>query len=373
MPSIEHLALLPPAPGVQVHLAVHRYGTPGRGPKAYLQAALHADEVPALLVAQRLAAHLAALEAADQIAGEVVLVPAANPIGLAQRLNGLHHGRFDLRDGANFNRGYAELADAAAARLAGRLGADPQANVQAVRAALAAVAQALPATHPAQDLKRRLLQLAIDADVVLDLHCDGEAVMHLYALAAQSADAQALGALLGAQAVLLADESGDSPFDEACSRPWLQLRTRFADAGPLPLACFATTVELRGECDTDHGLADRDALALIEFLRRRGVVAGTPVPLPAAACEATPLAGSEPVEAPHAGVVVYRAEVGARVQAGQPIADLVDVASGATTTLVAHTEGVFYARAATRWAAPGQRLGKIAGRTPMRSGKLLSP
>jgi hypothetical protein len=42
---------------------------------------------------------------------------------------------------------------------------------------------------------------------------------------------------------------------------------------------------------------------------------------------------------------------------------------------VAFTEGpgVLYARIATRWATPGTRLGKIAGATPVRTGKLLSP
>jgi hypothetical protein len=34
---------------------------------------------------------------------------------------------------------------------------------------------------------------------------------------------------------------------------------------------------------------------------------------------------------------------------------------------------VLYARIATRWATPGTRLGKIAGATPVRTGKLLSP
>ena len=57
-----------------------------------------------------------------------------------------------------------------------------------------------------------------------------------------------LGALMGAQAILLATESGDQPFDEACSRPWLQLQQRLAPH-PLPLGCFASTVELRGQAD----------------------------------------------------------------------------------------------------------------------------
>ncbi len=366
------LTLLPPAPGTEHRLTVLRFGAPGGGRRAFIQAALHADEVPALLVAQALRRQLQALEDAGSMLGEVLLVPYANPQGLAQHVLDQHQGRFDLRDGVNFNRGYGELADSAAAALQGRLGADAAANQALIRTALRAAAERLPAEHTAQDLKRRLLQLAVDCDIVLDLHCDSQAVLHLYALTPQAGLAAELGALLGAQAVLLATESGDSPFDEACSRPWLQLQQRFADAA-VPLGCFAVTVELRGEADTDHALAEGDAAAIVEFLRRRGLVAGAPAPLPKALCEPTPLAGSEPVNAPHAGVVVFRAQPGDRVDAGAAIADLVDIDSGQATTLCAQSAGVLYARSRTRWATPGARLAKIAGTTLLRSGKLLSP
>ena len=60
-------------------LTSYHFGKPG-GPKAYIQAALHADEVPAMLVAQALRQRLAALEAAGKVVGEVILVPAANPM-----------------------------------------------------------------------------------------------------------------------------------------------------------------------------------------------------------------------------------------------------------------------------------------------------
>jgi uncharacterized protein len=358
-------------PGHQCHLTVLRFGTTGQGPKVMIQAALHADEVPAMLVAQQLRGLLTGLEAQGQLRGEVVLVPFANPLGLAQQHLGQHQGRFDLRDGTNFNRQVPDVTDAAVTALQSRLGADAAVNTALVRQALRDAAAALAATEPAADLKRRLLQLAVDSDIVLDLHCDSQAVTHLYALTPQADWAAELGALLGAQAVLLATESGDSPFDEACSRPWLQLQTRFADC-PLPLGCFSTTVELRGEADTSHALARQDAQALIEFLRRRGVVAGTPAPLPAALCQPTPLAASEPITSPAAGVVVFHVEPGQRVEAGAVVADVVDVQTGDVQPLHAASAGLLYARVATRWAQPGKRLAKIAGTTLVRSGKLLS-
>jgi uncharacterized protein len=368
----ETIELLAPGPGHRIGLTVYRFGKPGARPKAMIQAALHADEIPPLLVAQQLRSRLAALDAAGDLHGEVVLVPFANPLGLGQQVLGLHQGRFDVRDGVNFNRQVPDLSATVADAVAGRLGDDPVRNVEVVRAALRAACDALTAEAPAQDLKRRLLRLAVDADIVLDLHCDAEAVMHLYALTPQSALAEELGALLGAQAVLLATDSGDSPFDEACSRPWLVVQQRHPDH-PLPLACFSPTVELRGEADTNHALAAQDADAIVEFLRRRGIVAGTAAPLPPPRCAPTPLAAAEQLDAPAAGVVVFHARPGDRVEAGARVADLVDIDSGAVQPLVAQSAGLLYARMATRWATPGRRVAGIAGTTLQRSGKLLGP
>ena len=359
-------------PGTRHDLRVLRFGTPGASPKAYVQAALHADEVPAMLVAQQLRIRLEALEAAGQVLGEVVLVPFANPIGLAQQIMGQHHGRFDLHDGGNFNRAFADLSISLAASVGDQLTADVQRNTELVRGALREAANALGARSSTEDLKNRLLQLAIDADVVLDLHCDSEAVMHLYALTPQRGLACELGAALGAQAVLLATESGGSPFDEACTRPWLVLQQQRPGAA-IPLACFAATVELRGASDTSHTLARQDADALVAFLRLRGVLGGPAPSLSDLPCEPTPLSGSEPVFAPHAGVVVFQRQPGERVAAGDSIADLVDPASGAVTAVRCESGGVLYARSRARWAAPGMRLAKIAGSALQRDGALLSP
>ncbi len=367
----ETLALAPPAPGHHPVLTVHRFGTPGARPKATIQAALHADEVPGLLVAQVLKRELQRLEAAGLLPGEVVLVPYANPLGLAQHSMGLHQGRFDLGDGLNFNRFHPELAAAAGDRLQDRLGSDAAANVRLIQQALREAAASLHSVQTTQDLKHKLVGLAIDSDIVLDLHCDNQAVMHLYALTPHAEIASELGAWLGAQAVLLATESGDSPFDEACSRPWLLLAERFAPL-PVPPACFSVTVELRGEADTSHALAEQDARAILEFLRCRGVVDGTPAPPPAPLCQPTPLAGSEPLTAPCAGVVVFHREPGEHIAAGDVVADVVDIDTGTVHAVRALSSGVLYARTATRWATPGKRLGKIAGTALARTGKLLS-
>jgi predicted deacylase len=360
-------------------LTSFHFGTTGAGKKVYIQGSLHADEVPGMLVSQFLRKQLLALEAAGLIAGEVILVPAANPIGLAQAIQGAAFGRFDLTTGINFNRAYKHVAEDLKRSLEGKLGQDEQANVRLIREhARASIADWHPATD-AETLKKTLMTLAIDADIVLDLHCDNEAVLHIYA-GTPLADAVApLSAILGAHALLLAYQAGGEPFDEACSRLWWDLDQHFEHRYPIPPACLSTTVELRGEMEVSYQLAEQDAAGLVQFLTLQGVLlpkdaaaAEAAAVLPAPLCEATPLEGVEPVYAPHAGILIYTRELGARVAAGDALADLIDPVGGATTVLRATVDGVFFARSAHRHVIRGMNVGKVAGAKAYRAGDLLS-
>jgi predicted deacylase len=79
---IERLPLGAGTPGTRREVMLHRFGEPGARPKAYFQAAIHADEIPALLAAHHLVRRLMAAEAEGAIRGEIVVAPFANPIGL---------------------------------------------------------------------------------------------------------------------------------------------------------------------------------------------------------------------------------------------------------------------------------------------------
>ena len=286
--DVTRIDLPAPAPGTARHLVVQRFGAAGARPKAYLQAALHADELPGVLVLHHLARLLAEAEAAGRVLGEVVLVPLANPIGLAQRLIQSHPGRFDLNRMTNFNRDWPDFLPALTEHLGDRLGSDAAANVALIRRELAAQAADLPALDENDALRRTLYGLALDADLVLDLHCDLEAVTHLYLGTPLWPGAADLAAAIGAEAVLLAETSGGNPFDEAFSAPWWQLARTFPDR-PIPQACLAATIEYRGLRDVEDRVAAADAAALLDLLVRRGLVAGEAGPLPALRCAATPL------------------------------------------------------------------------------------
>lgn len=389
-----HHRLGPSQLGTERQLVSLHYGTAGAGEKAYLQASLHADELPGMLVMHHLMALLDEAEAGGRLTGEVVLVPVANPIGLSQQLLHGGIGRFDAESGENFNRGYPDFLAALTPGIATQLDDHEANNRDAIRAALRVHVDAIdPATELAS-LKKTLSSLACDADVVLDLHCDHEALLHLYCEEPYWPQCEPLARLLGAETVLLAKNSGGASFDEAIGGVWWQLdeylganRSAYPRSRPpIPLACLAVTVELRGQIDVGHELAARDAQALFDFLVHRGIVGGdiranvrgdvTPgssKALPALRCEATPLAASEVLAAPHAGVIAFVKALGDSLGAGDIVAEVIDPLSGMVTPVRARYPGKLYARALRRYASPGMAVAKVAGKTPFRSGKLLGP
>ncbi|HEY4354039.1 MAG TPA: succinylglutamate desuccinylase, partial [Paraburkholderia sp.] len=76
--------------------------------------------------------------------------------------------------------------------------------------------------------------------------------------------------------------------------------------------------------------------------------------------------------APASGILVHRAEIGATVRAGEPLFDIIDPLTDATTTVVSRNEGVLYMRRAIRFVTAGAPLGRVTGTEPLRSGMLLS-
>ena len=358
--------------GTQREIVSFHYGPPDARRKVYVQASLHADELPGMLVAHHLRQRLLALEAAGLLRGEVVVVPVANPIGIGQTVLLANVGRFELGSGENFNRRYPALFDAAVPLLEGRLGGDEATNAQLIRAALRGVVPALPEDTELMSQRKTLLGLACDAEVVLDLHCDAESLLHLYTGTALWPQCEPLARLTGARASLLASESGDNPFDEACSQTWWQLEAHFRGRHPVPMGCLSVTLELRGEADVSHPLAAADADALVAFLTHRGIVDGPPPMLPPLRAPATPLDATDVLKAPVSGVVVYLRELGDVIRAGEIVFEIVEPIDGAVHPVASRTDGLFFARESQRYTRAGRALAKIAGNVPVRSGKLSS-
>ena len=364
-----------PSLGRHTTLSSLHFGTPGSGPTVYIQASLHAEELPGMLAAYHLRPLLEAADAQSQIYGEVVLVPMANPVGAAQRLQHKPMGRFEFNTGENFNRHYPDFFARISAEVLPTLGGDAGANVALVRQAMRRDLEQWQPDSELASLRRTLLLLSHDADYVLDLHCDCEAVLHFYCEESCWPQLAPLAHYLQSRAILLAKNSGSSPFDESLSGVWWRLSEALAATGStasLPQACLSTTIELRGEAQVEHGLAMQDAQAIAAYLRHIGVLRDAPAAAPPTpACEATPLAGSETLYAPVPGLLVFAAEPGQRLRAGDLVAELIDPIAHTAQRVCAGVDGVLYARIRDRYVTTGCELAKIAGAVAFRSGELL--
>lgn len=151
--------------------------------RAYIQASLHADELPGMLVAHHLVHLMDQAAREGRVERPVTIVPYANPVGLQQLLLGCHMGRFSTASGVNFNRDWPDVADTVVERLRGALGGDVLHNIALVRQALLREA-ASNTQHRSVDkaMKRLLFLRAAAAALVLDLHCDSGRLINYFIL-----------------------------------------------------------------------------------------------------------------------------------------------------------------------------------------------
>ena len=357
------------ADGTVHHITALRYGQAGARPKAYLQAGLHADEFPGMLALHLLRGMLDRAAAQGRIRGEILILPQCNPLGLTQHESGFLLGRYEAASGENFNRRYPDLT----ASLTGLApGADAAENVATIRAAMGAALAAMRPTTALEAMRHRLLILAHDADLVLDLHADNQALPHVYTGTPLWPNARDIAAEIGARAVLLAEVSGGNPFDEALSGPWWAL-ARAHPAAAIPPACLSATLELGSNDDVDLHQAEDQAAALYRILERRGLIEGDPGRLPGALCAATPLTAMAQIRAPIGGLVAYRRQLGDSLRAGEVVAVLIDPL-GDSVEVAAETDGILFARHSQPFAWPGKVIGKIAGEADLahRGGQLLT-
>ncbi len=158
--------------GSSHQLLFHEYG-PTDGEAAYIQATLHADELPGLLVANNLIKLLDQAAARGEVSKKIIIVPYANPIGLSQNLLGKHTGRFAYATGTNFNREHIDVIKQVTAAVDGKLTKDDAAeNVRIIRASILEETNKLVFRKDDQIMKKELFKVASQCDIVLDLHCD---------------------------------------------------------------------------------------------------------------------------------------------------------------------------------------------------------
>jgi len=354
-------------PGTGRSVIVHRFGKAGARPKAYLQAAIHANELPGAMALHHLMPMLVDADKRGRIKGEIVVVPTINPIGLSQLTGSIHLGRYDFLGRENFNRNWLDLSGAVARRVGTALGRNAADNVAMIRKAALAELAAMKPVNELQTLRVEAMKRSVDADIVLDLHCDQEAVLHLFGSARDWPGAgEVLAADIGAEATMYNEPYPTAlTFMGANGALWARLAEQFP-AAAIPQACLSCTIEYRGQHDVNHKLGASDAANLYRFLVRRGLISGRAGNLPRLKVQATPMDGMDVGYAPKTGMLVYHVPKGAKVRKGQAICEVIDPADSrgpkARTQVLARTDGVLFSRKLDgRLAWPGANLFRIAG------------
>lgn len=373
MPSSQTHVLPSFSPGASHQLIKHSFGEPGSGRSAYLQAAMHADEHPGLLVLQHLMEQLIELEKRAQIVGHIEIVPFANPIGLGQQLFGQMPGRYNMVNGENFNRSFPDITEKVRQRLKE---SPPSPNDTRRLKAIFAEALEGTAVDDAVDAgKAWLLKQALKHDILIDLHCDTSSVLHIYSNWNQQERALALAAATHVDAVFLEDEAGGFPLDEAYAKAWKEAhQLGLVDTQHLG---FSATLELRGQIDVDDEMAAADAAGIIDFLKHEGVIAGDYKLATSEPPKIYPLEGVSHLKSPATGVVAWKKRPGDPVFEGELIAEVVpiDLAPGALRIpVLSNLTGILVARHHIKLTRQGQKLGMLAGTTPLahrHTGKLM--
>jgi predicted deacylase len=379
MPVSKNKVRLPSmTPGTRRFITWLRFGRPGTRPKVYIQAAIHANELPGAMALHHLMPMLAKADRAGRVKGEVIVVPTVNPIGQSQLVGNSHLGRYHLLSRDNFNRNWLDLSSAVAERVGHRLGRDAAAHVRLIRDSALGALKAMKPVNELQTMRVEMLKLSINADVVLDLHCDMDAALHLFTAAPDlGGPAQELAADLGVQATLYNEPFAESlTFSGVNGALWPRLAARFPDAA-IPQACFSSTVELRSQHQVSDELGASDAANLYRYLVRRGVVAGRAGPLPRMKSAPTPISGMDVGYCPVPGFVVYRLAAGAKLRRGDVVCEIIDPAdprgAKARTPMLSRTDGVLFSRKRDGGLAwPGMVAYRIAGAKPLAHRKGLS-
>ena len=363
------------APGTSSHLTVFEIGPDDANRKVYLQAALHADEQPGIMTIHHLLPLLEAADARDELRARFTLVPMVNPLGMSQRLFASHAGRYDFRSGINFNRRWPDLFAAVGEAVAPRLTDDPDANVRTIRQAVRDWLDVQTPLTANQKLRHLVMTQAYDADYVLDLHCDNEALIHLFLTPDSVAELTELADHMGSAAQLVAEDSGGGSFDEVWPSLWTRLRAAHPDK-PIPFSARAATLEYRGQAEVFDAVGKDDAARLFGFFQAKGLIAGTP-PAVQPAPAPLPLSATQMLRVETAGLLAYRVELGEEVEKGQSIADLIALdgpnAFVERRPVLAGTSGRVISRNMSKFVVPGDSIAKIVGTEPLpgREGYLL--
>lgn len=243
-------------------------GTDANARAVYLQASLHGAEIQGNLVIEVLLRYFAK----NPPKGRVTLVPFCNPIGAGEKLGDYTQGRYDPVSGANWNRSFVDQAvfakefiqksqNLSLSDLVTKLRAQLKENLDAQKTKMGNISQRL---------SWQLQRIAIDHDVVLDLHCDMDSLVYAYAPDYAIEDLRYLDIEYG----ISMSKLDMGAMQDSFYGPWQILANlRSLNKNETRLLPRAFTLELGNQEVVSREAAVKQAAGIINYLKHLGVVA----------------------------------------------------------------------------------------------------
>ncbi|MCF6808291.1 succinylglutamate desuccinylase/aspartoacylase family protein [Thiotrichales bacterium 19S9-12] len=242
---------------------IHIKGSSQEAPSVYIQASMHADEIQGNAVIFELLEQFSS----NQPLGDITIIPQCNPTGAASRVGSAHQGRFDPMNGDNWNRYYFYPKIDYNAFANEHINSTQAEYKKAFREILCEqLLKALDKPYlltRAQFMAYQLQLFAYQADLVLDLHTDAEAINYLYS----PSYAKDSAAYFQYSDVILMDNEFDGALDEASFSPWWHLQKAFSRLNrEEEVLIEGYTLELGSKEKISQSLAIAQSCSIINYL-----------------------------------------------------------------------------------------------------------
>ena len=298
------------------------------GPCAYIQSGIHGGELQGTLVIYEILDYLKN----HPLKGTVILVPMANPMGLDSKVGNYTYGRFNSVTGENWNRSYIDLVSHTTnfnvQEFAKTHRDDPPEKMKkAFKEEMASCLRRLSkhkqkhhyASSENERLAMTLQQLALPADIVLDIHTGSCACRYLYCPESRKEE----GKILNFPFTLLIPPLFSGAIDEAMFVPWHTLERECKKLGREGDVSFSSyTLELGSEECVDREEAQQDAANILHCLCHRGMLEKAPERTLEKVQAFSLLKDFQTYYSPEGGLVEYLKAPGERFVAGEELAHL---------------------------------------------------
>ena len=264
--SKDYIVVAQNASGRDLNVPVYTFKSNLPGPKVYIQSSIHGAEVQGNIVLYHLLKHLQK----SDLKGEITLVPNCNPVGSNLKSGEYTLGRFDPVNGQNWNRAYHynnDLIEEFASKI------NPQSDIHQIKTEYrsklkASIDQKLNSVWGlglAERLNLKLQRMALEADLVLDLHNGPVSTRHIYVPEYAKNSAK----YFNIPNIILIPNVFSGALDEATFCPWWSLKNKLEEKFPHKRWDFgveAFTVEMGSQEVIEFDAGVTDSISILTYL-----------------------------------------------------------------------------------------------------------